>query len=161
MWAEEMRLKWDMQRYILKGKAWLTILLILWWTSEEHFSLQLIPKRRISISSEFMCCCRKHLLANHEDRLKYYKKNNKTGNGTWTWRDIIGTTADNIQYGNFQCFTVVRKFKSTSCQELFDNSDFWTGKQNAWWTAMWRTKELGFSCIVCFIYYLYFCSSSL
>lgn len=36
----------------------------------KHFSLQLIPKQRISVSSEYMCCYRKHLLANHEDHLK-------------------------------------------------------------------------------------------
>lgn len=32
-----------------------------------------------------------------------------------------------VQYGNFWCFTVVRKFESTSCRELCDNSEFWSG----------------------------------
>lgn len=117
-----------------------------WWTPKGHFSSELIPKPRISILSEFMCCCRKHLLVINEDLLKYYKKPKRINSGNGTWRDIISTI-----FNALQCWESL----DPSCQQLFDNSEFRTGRQSGCWTAVWRTEELGFGCFVCFIYYLY------
>lgn len=67
----------------------------------------------------------------------------------------------NSQCGNFWCFTVVRNIESTSCQELFDNSEFWSRRWNGWRTMKRRTKRTGSrSLCLFFIYYSYFCSSS-
>lgn len=59
----------------------------------------------------------------------------------------------NSQRGNFWCFTLVRNIESPSCQELFDNSEFWSRRRSGRRTMKWRMKGLGLDRFVFFVFF--------